>query len=188
MAPTTGRAHPQAEAERTGFLGPPPFSLSHLKKAREKMTCHNCRIECRKFGKTRKGQQRYRCCQCYKTYSGPRNEHLGGMYTAPEKVEGVINLLVEGCSIRSIQRLTGIDQNTIMKILVLAGNRCQRLLESKCRNVPVSDVQCDEIWGFVAGAERSSAFRRSSDEGVHTQKGRIVEIIIPVARPGPLFW
>jgi transposase-like protein len=62
------------------------------------------------------------------------------MYTAPEKVEAVISLLVEGCSIRSIQRITGIDQNTVMKILVLAGNRCERLLESKVRNVPVSDV------------------------------------------------
>jgi hypothetical protein len=41
---------------------------------------------------------------------------------------------------------------------------------------------------LVAGAERSSAFRRSSDERVHTQKGGIVEIIIPVARPGPLLW
>jgi len=76
------------------------------------------------------------------------------MYTAPEKVERVINLLVEGCSIRSIQRLTGIDQNTITKILVLAGGRCQRLLERKCRNVPVSDVQCDEIWGFVGRKEK----------------------------------
>jgi IS1 family transposase len=76
------------------------------------------------------------------------------MYTPPEKVEDVINLLVEGCSIRSIQRLTGIDQNTIMKILVLAGERCQRLLESKCRSVPVSDVQCDEIWGFVGCKEK----------------------------------
>jgi len=118
------------------------------------MTCHSCRIECRKFGKTRKGQQRYRCSQCYKTYSEPRNEYLGGMYTAPEKVEGVINLLVEGCSIRSIRRLTGIDQNTIMKILVFVGHRCQRLLENKCRNVPVSDVQCDEIWGFVGCKEK----------------------------------
>jgi IS1 family transposase len=76
------------------------------------------------------------------------------MYTAPEKVEGVINLLVEGCSIRSIRRLTGIDQNTIMKILVFVGHRCQRLLENKCRNVPVSDVQCDEIWGFVGCKEK----------------------------------
>jgi IS1 family transposase len=76
------------------------------------------------------------------------------MYTAPEKVEAVINLLVEGCSIRSIQRLTGIDQNTIMKILVLAGDRCGRLLENKCQNVAVKDVQCDEIWGFVGCKEK----------------------------------
>jgi hypothetical protein len=93
-------------------------------------------------------------CQWYKTYSEPRNEHLGGMYTAPEKVEAVITLLVEGCSIRSIQRITGIDQNTAMKILVLAGERCERLLESKVRNVPVSDVECDEIWGFVGCNEK----------------------------------
>jgi IS1 family transposase len=76
------------------------------------------------------------------------------MYTPPEKVEAVITLLVEGCSIRSIQRITGVDQNTIMKILILAGDRCQRLLESKCRNIPVSDVQCDEIWGFVGCKEK----------------------------------
>ena len=50
------------------------------------MTCHNCKVECRKFGKTRKGQQRYRCCQCYKTYSEPRNEYLGGMYTSPKRL------------------------------------------------------------------------------------------------------
>jgi IS1 family transposase len=76
------------------------------------------------------------------------------MYTAPDKVEGVINLLVEGCSIRSIQRLTGIDQNTIMKILVLAGDRCERLLERMVNGLPVRDVQCDEIWGFVGCKEK----------------------------------
>jgi IS1 family transposase len=76
------------------------------------------------------------------------------MYTTPEKVEAAITLLVEGCPIRSIERITGVDQNTIMKILVLAGDRCQRLLESKCRSIPVNDVQCDEIWGFVGCKEK----------------------------------
>jgi IS1 family transposase len=76
------------------------------------------------------------------------------MYTAPEKVESVIALLVEGCSIRSIQRITGIDQNTVTKILVLAGERCERLLESKVRSVPVSEVQCDEMWGFIGCKEK----------------------------------
>ncbi|MGO9272839.1 MAG: IS1 family transposase [Terriglobia bacterium] len=118
------------------------------------MTCHNCKTECRKFGKTRKGQQRYRCCQCYKTYSDPLNEHLGGMYTAPEKVEAVIRLFVEGCSIRSIERITGIHPVTILKILVLAGDRCERLLEDRVRQVPVKDVQCDEMWGFIGCKEK----------------------------------
>jgi IS1 family transposase len=76
------------------------------------------------------------------------------MYTAPEKVESVISLLVEGCSIRSIRRITGIDQNTVTKILVLAGERCERLLEAKIRNVQVSEVQCDEMWGFVGCKEK----------------------------------
>jgi len=76
------------------------------------------------------------------------------MYTPPEEVESAISLLVEGCSIRSIQRITGIDQNTVMKILVLAGERYERLLECKIRNVQVSDIQCDEMWGFVGCKEK----------------------------------
>lgn len=81
-------------------------------------------------------------------------EYLEGMYTSPERINAVITLLVEGCSICSIQRITGIDQNTVMKILVLAGEQCERLFESKVRNVRVSDVQCDEVWGFVGCKEK----------------------------------
>ena len=36
-----------------------------------------------------------------------------------------------------------------MKILVFAGDRCERLLESKLQAVPVANVQCDEMWGFI---------------------------------------
>jgi len=82
------------------------------------------------------------------------------MYTSPEKVEAVIKLLVEGCSIRSIQRITEVHQVTILKILELAGSHCERLLESKAHDVPVKDVECDEIWGFVGCKEK----RNTSDD------------------------
>ena len=55
--------------------------------------------------------------------------------------------------IRSTQRITGIDQNTIMKILVLAGDRCEKLMGRLIVNVPVKGVECDEVWGFVAKKE-----------------------------------
>jgi len=118
------------------------------------MTCHNCKTECRRFGKTRKGQQRYQCCQCRKTYSEPRNENLGGMYITPDTVESIVRLLVEGCSVNSVERITGVHHTTILKLLVLVGARCERLLESKVRNVRVKDVQCDEMWGFVGCKEK----------------------------------
>ena len=118
------------------------------------MTCHNCKTECTRFGKTRKGQQRYRCTDCRKTFSEPRNEHLGGMYTDLDTVNVVVSLFVEGCSIRSIGRVTGLHQATILKVLAVAGTRCERLLESKINHLPVSDVQCDEMWAFVFCKEK----------------------------------
>ena len=66
-----------------------------------------------------------------------------------EKATKVLQLLLEGCSIRSVERITEVHRDTIMRLLVIAGEKCERLLESKIRNVPVSDVQCDELWGYV---------------------------------------
>jgi IS1 family transposase/transposase-like protein len=120
------------------------------------MTCHNCKIKCQRFGKDRKGNQRFRCCQCYKTYS-ERPERLDGTYLPAEKIMQIIRLLVEGCSVRSIERITGTHRDTILNVLVLAGERCERLLENKIQGLPVQDVQCDEIWGYVGCKEKRNA-------------------------------
>src|ERR1051325_11141579 len=98
------------------------------------MTCHNCEIQCKKFGKNRNGSQRYRCAKCRKTFSQARP--LDTMYLPLEKATKVLNLLLEGCSFRSAERLTGVNRNTIMDLLVIAGDRCERLLATKIQNVP----------------------------------------------------
>jgi len=118
------------------------------------MTCHNCQTQCKKFGKGRNGNQRYRCNQCRKTFSESNNQ-LDGMYLPVEKATAVLQLLLEGCSIRSTERITGVHRDTIMRLLVVAGEKCERLMESKVRNVPVADVQCDEIWGYVGKKEQN---------------------------------
>ncbi|MDZ4803057.1 MAG: hypothetical protein SGI92_33275 [Bryobacteraceae bacterium] len=40
-----------------------------------------------------------------------------------------------------------------MKLLVKAGELCEALITEKIQNVPVADVQCDEIWSFVGKKE-----------------------------------
>jgi IS1 family transposase len=59
-----------------------------------------------------------------------------------------LQLLLEGMSVRSVERVTEMHRDTILRLLVLAGERCQRLMEEKIKSLPVRDVQADEIWGF----------------------------------------
>lgn len=116
------------------------------------MTCHNCRTKCRKFGK-RGDRQRYQCNQCRKVFTDAGDNTLDGMYLSVEKAEHILKLMVEGMSIRSIERLTEVHRDTIMRLLVLAGEHCEKLLADRISNLNVRDVQVDEIWGYVQKKE-----------------------------------
>ncbi len=73
--------------------------------------------------------------------------------TGGELVDGL--LLLEGNSVSSVVRLTDVHQKTILKLLTLAGDRCERLLSERIRGLEVSDVQADEIWGYVWCKEKN---------------------------------
>jgi IS1 family transposase/transposase-like protein len=117
------------------------------------MTCHNCRIECRKFGK-RKDRQRFQCTQCHKVFTEPREDNLNGMYLPVEKAEIVLKLLLEGNSVSTVERITEVHHTTILKLLVLAGEKCERIMATKVRNVEVRDVECDEVWSFIGKKQK----------------------------------
>ncbi|MGD0541121.1 MAG: DDE-type integrase/transposase/recombinase [Tepidisphaeraceae bacterium] len=71
-------------------------------------------------------------------------------YVLPEqKQRAIIHLLVEGNSIRSIERLTGVHRDTIMRLAVKVGDKCQKFLNAWMRNLKLRHIQADEIWTFV---------------------------------------
>ena len=71
-----------------------------------------------------------------------------------EKQIAVISALAEGSSIRSIERMTGINRNTIMNLGVRIGQGCARLLDEKMRDLTCNQLQLDELWGFIGKKER----------------------------------
>jgi transposase-like protein/IS1 family transposase len=127
------------------------------------MTCHNCKIEAKKFGKDRKGNQRYRCAQCRKTFQQMKENPLGNMRVSLDKAEKCLQLMLEGMSIRSIQRITGLHQETILDLLVLAGQKAERIMNEKIKAIPVQDVEADEIWGFVK-MKRNTRIRKGIED------------------------
>src|SRR5438552_678872 len=124
------------------------------------MTCHNCQIECKRFGKTRQGHQRFRCRTCAKTFSESGPHPLGDMRVPLDRALLCLQLIVEGNSIRSTEPITGVHRDTILALLVMAGERCTKLLEDKLASLRVRDVQCDEMWGYVGMKEKRKGRER----------------------------
>lgn len=62
----------------------------------------------------------------------------------------ILKLLVEGNSIRSTARLCDTNNKTVLRHLMIAGERCRQFMHQQLRNIEVGHVQCDEIWTFVA--------------------------------------
>jgi transposase-like protein/IS1 family transposase len=119
------------------------------------VTCHNCQSRCNRFGKHRNGLQRYRCSLCRRTFTEDHPRPLGEMRLPIEKAISTIRLFVEGCSIRTIERVTEVHRDTILRVLVLAGERCEKLMDETMRNLPCRRIQCDEIWTYVGKKKRN---------------------------------
>lgn len=115
------------------------------------MTCHNCMTDMVKAGKARTGAQRFKCQQCGKRFQEAQEKTFGADSRLPkETVNRIIHCLVEGNSVRGTARLCDVEPRTVLNILGLAGNVCERLLTNRVHNVSTGgQIQADEIWTFV---------------------------------------
>src|SRR5712692_6143220 len=73
--------------------------------------------------------------------------------TKEERVR-VVAALVEGNSIRSTVRMTGVAKNTIVKLLAELGAACADYQDRTLRSLPCRRIQVDEIWSYVYASRR----------------------------------
>jgi IS1 family transposase/transposase-like protein len=112
---------------------------------------HGNSVRC---GKDRKGNQRMKCNECGKYFLAPVAKPIGNMRIGLKQAAFALNLLLEGMSIRATERLTGLHRDTVDDLILTVGANCERLLEAKIVDVPVNQVQVDEIWEFVLCKEK----------------------------------
>ena len=76
-----------------------------------------------------------------------------------DKKRIILKLLCEGCTVRGVERVVGTHRDTILRLLLAAGEHCESILENEVRGVYTSSLQLDELWAYVGVKER----RRTPD-------------------------
>jgi IS1 family transposase len=82
-----------------------------------------------------------------------------------EKQVVVVHALAEGSSIRSIERMTNVNRNTIMSLGLRVGKACEEMMDSRMRGLTLANIQVDEIWGFIAKKQRNVTTRDAKEKG-----------------------
>ena len=73
-----------------------------------------------------------------------------------EERSRVVAALVEGNSLRSISRMTGVHRTTVMKLLAHLGRACSIYQDKAFRNLSCKRIEADEIWSFCGAKEKNT--------------------------------
>lgn len=90
-----------------------------------------------------------------------------------EKQVAIIGGLAEGSSIRSIERITGVHRDTIMRLGVRVGKGCQSLLDHKMRDLSCQQLQLDEIWDSSARKSVTSGLTITRNSAMFGRSARL---------------
>jgi IS1 family transposase/transposase-like protein len=125
------------------------------KKERFDMLCSVCGNEARFFGSNRSGSFRYRCDECRRTWTDATTQGTDRRRVSRDKMLLILDLLLEGISIRALERKFGVHRDTIIGHMVDAGEKCERFLREKIVGMAVDQVQIDEVWAFCGMKEKT---------------------------------
>jgi IS1 family transposase len=84
---------------------------------------------------------------------------------ASDKAARVIASLMEGNSINSTVRMTGVAHTTILRLIREVGTACQRFHDTRVRYVAPEHVQVDEVWSFCAMKQKNVPLEKQGTLG-----------------------
>lgn len=71
-----------------------------------------------------------------------------------ERQTAVVSALVEGCSIRTAERLTQTHRDTVMRLGAKIGRGCAEIHDLMFRDLQVSQLQFDELWAYIGKKQK----------------------------------
>lgn len=86
-----------------------------------------------------------------------------------EKKKQILQLLTEGCSVRSSSRIACVLPETILNVLVDVGTRVKDFMNDKIKDFRCKYIQADEIWTFVWKKDKQLTIEEKKDHKIGSQ-------------------
>ena len=100
---------------------------------------------------TESGKRRiFRCQRCATTFSETRDTVFFELRTSEEKVLMALKRLLVRVDLSGISFVLGVHEETVLAWLVRAAAKAHEINEPLLRDLPVTQVQLDEMWNFMA--------------------------------------
>ena len=119
-----------------------------------------------KFGKTRKGVQRYRCHTCRKTFTETCGTIFYGKRTPEHEILETLAFLAEGTRISSVSRVKGHKEDTIVQGLRQAAQHAAQLEAVLMAEFKVKRGQLDALWAYVRNKGEKKVSRDGCERAV----------------------
>lgn len=128
---------------KTGDFCPHPECSEYGKRQDEEQK------NIQKYGKTKRGVQRYQCCSCKHTFTATTGTIFYGKHTSEAEILETLALLAEGSRISSLSRVKGYKEDTILSWLRDAREHLDAVEEVLLKNYRVTRGQLDALWSYV---------------------------------------
>jgi transposase-like protein len=115
----------------------------------------------RKFGKTKRGVQRYQCTTCRATFTATTGTIFFRKRTPEHAILETLALLAEGSRISSLARAKGFKEDTILAWLREAAQHAEQLEEVLMRDFQIQRGQLDALWAYA----RNKGEKKLSGDG-----------------------
>ncbi len=89
------------------------------------------------------------CRTCKGRFSETKCTAFFGTKYPPETVGEIIRVTAEGNGVRATARILGLDKNAVNRVVLKAGQHCEKVLSNLLCQLELTEVQLDELWAFV---------------------------------------
>lgn len=103
----------------------------------------------RRYGKTRKGIQRYQCKSCKSTFTQTRGSFFYNLHTPPDTILECLALIAQSQKLSLIRRLKGVKEDTLVAWMRQATEHIEEVETLLEQNFDINQTQLQQFWAHA---------------------------------------